>query len=262
MSTAPEVPEVPEGPARPERPADGRDRLLASLRRPGSRGQLTAGVLLALLGFAAVTQVKANGKDDQYVGARQGDLIQYITNLSQASQRAEDEIARLENTRDALRSDTRSRRTAVERARQQADTLGILAGTVPVRGPGVFVTVGDPKGGVGANQLLDGLEELRDAGAEAIEINDKVRVVAQTALQDTDGGVVVDGVTLRPPYVIEAIGSPHDLATALAFRDGFIDEVEQPGVEGTVRARESQDVDISTVTTPVAPRYAQPGTTG
>ena len=166
---------------------DGRTRLIAALRRPGSRGQVTVAVLLALLGFAAVTQVKANEQDDQYVGARQGDLIQYINNLSLASQRAESEISRLQRTRDALRSDTRARRTALDRAQQQATTLGILAGTVPVVGPGVRVTVTDDKGGVGSNQLLEGLEELRDAGAEAIELTDKVRVVAHTSLKDTGG---------------------------------------------------------------------------
>src|SRR6185295_6827300 len=156
--------------------SDGRARLVGSLKRPGSRGQLVVAVLLAVLGFAAVTQVRANDKDDKYVGARQGDLVQYINNLSLASQRTEAEIARLEQTRDALRSDTRSRRTAVERAQQQADTLGIMAGSVPVVGSGVRVTVNDEKGGVGSNQLLEGLEELRDAGAESIELNNRVRV--------------------------------------------------------------------------------------
>ena len=261
MTQTPETPEqVPKDDA--PRPDEGRDRLFASLRRPGSRGQLTAGVLLALLGFAAVTQVKANNKDDQYVGARQGDLIQYINNLSLASQRAETEIAKLQQTRDALQSDTRSRRTAVERAQQQANTLGILAGTVPVVGPGVRVTVTDPKGGVGSNQLLEGLEELRDAGAEAIELNNKVRVVAQTSLKDVDGGVIVDGQLLKAPYLIEAIGSPHDLATALAFKDGFIDEVQRPDVDGKVTTQESKIVEISTVTQPTAPQYAQQGKNG
>ena len=168
-------------------------------------------MLLALLGFAAVTQVKANEQDDQYVGARQGDLIQYINNLSLASQRAESEIARLQRTRDALRSDTRAAPYGAGRApSSRPTTLGILAGTVPVVGPGVRVTVTDEKGGVGSNQLLEGLEELRDAGAEAIELNDKVRVVAQTSLKDAGEGVLVDGQLLKPPYVIEAIGNAHD----------------------------------------------------
>ena len=243
---------TPQQPA----PPDGRARLLEALRRPSSRGQATVAVLLAVLGFAAVTQVKANDKDDQYVGARQGDLVQYINNLSLASQRTEAEIARLEQTRDALRSDTRSRRTAVERAQQQADTLGILAGTVPVAGGGVRVTVTDEKGGVGSNQLLEGLEELRDAGAEAIELNNRVRVVAQSSLKDVDGGVLVDGEVLRAPYVIEAIGSPHDLATALDFKGGFIDEVQRPDVDGRVETQETDKVESSTVVEPAAPQYA------
>src|SRR5215213_2799687 len=113
--TTPKVPDTRS----PAPGSDGRRRLLETLRRPGSRGQVVVAVLLALLGFAAVTQVKANDQDDQYVGARQGDLVQYINNLSLASQRAETEIARLEQTRDSLRNDTESRRTALERARDQ-----------------------------------------------------------------------------------------------------------------------------------------------
>lgn len=258
----PATPENTDSVETTEPPQDGRSRLLEALRRPGSRGQMTVAVLLALLGFAAVTQVKANDKDDRYVGARQGDLVQYINNLSLASQRAENEIARLEQTRSALRSDTESRRTAVQRAQQQADTLGILAGTVPAVGPGVRVTVTDTSGGVGSNQLLEGLEELRDAGAEAIELNNRVRVVAQTSLSDTDGGVLVDGEVLRSPFVIEAIGSAHDLATAIDFKGGFTDEVELPSVDGKVTVEESDTVEISTVTEPATPQYAQPGTTG
>jgi hypothetical protein len=44
---------TPQQPA----PADGRARLREALRRPSSRGQATVAVLLAVLGFAAVTQV-------------------------------------------------------------------------------------------------------------------------------------------------------------------------------------------------------------
>jgi uncharacterized protein YlxW (UPF0749 family) len=238
---------------------DGRARLWAALRRPGSRGQVTAAVLLAVLGFAGVTQVRSNSRDDSYVGARQGDLIQYINNLSLASRRAESEIAQLQQTRDSLGNDTVARRTALERARQQADTLGILAGTVPATGPGVRVTVTDSGTAVGTNQLLNGLQELRDAGAEVIELNGRVRVVAQTALQDTAGGVRVDGKLLRAPYVIEAIGDPQTLATALDFTGGFVAGVRSVGAKVVVRQLDR--VDITTVRPASAPRYAEPGTT-
>ena len=60
--------------------------------------------------------------------------------------------------------------------------LRILTGTVAATGPGVTLTIDDPDGSVTAATLLDGVEELRDAGAEAIEINDSVRVVASTCV--------------------------------------------------------------------------------
>jgi uncharacterized protein YlxW (UPF0749 family) len=238
---------------------DGRSRLWAALRRPGSRGQAIAAVLLAVLGFAGVTQVRSNSRDDSYIGARQGDLIQYINNLSLASRRAESEISQLQQTRDSLGNDTVARRTALERARQQADTLGILAGTVPASGPGIRVTVTGAGNAVGTNQLLNGLQELRDAGAEVIELNGRVRVVAQTALQDTAGGVRVDGKLLRTPYVIEAIGDPQTLATALDFTGGFTAGVRSVG--GKVEVRQLDRVEISTVRPASAPRYAETGST-
>jgi uncharacterized protein YlxW (UPF0749 family) len=240
---------------------DGRTRLLAALRRPGSRAQGVAAVLLAVLGFAAVTQVQSNEKDDSYVGARQGDLIQYINNLSLASRRAEAQIAKLQRTREMLGNDTEARQTALALARKRADTLGILAGTLPAVGPGIRVTVSGGGGEVGSDQLLNGLQELRDAGAEVIEINGSVRVVAQTSLQDTpDGNVLVDGKRLEPPYVIEAIGDPHDLAVALDFTGGFISDVRSVG--GRVEVSRRERVDIDSVRTLSKPVYAQPVSTG
>ncbi|MGA9747333.1 MAG: DUF881 domain-containing protein [Nocardioides sp.] len=237
--------------------ATGRDRLLASLRRPGSRGQVTVGLLMVVLGFAAVVQVRSNSTDAEYVGARQDELISLINSLSLASQRAENEIAQLEQTRSSLLNDTQARRTALERARQRVDELGILAGTVPAVGSGVQVDVRDPDGAVGANNLVNGIQELRDAGAEAIELNNTVRVVAQTSLRDVpDGGVVVDGEVITAPYTIEAIGGPHNLASALDLRRGFTYEVERVG--GTVGVVRSETVEINSIHEVPQTQYADP----
>ncbi len=254
MSDDEHRPETDEQPT--DAPVSGRARLLAAVRTPVSRGQLVAAVLLAVLGFAAVVQVHANDRDDRYVGARQQDLIQLINQLSLASQRADSEIARLEQTRNSLRTDTDSRRTALQRARDQANTLGILAGTLPAVGPGVRVDVRDPSGSVGTDQLLNGIEELRDAGAEAIEIN-HVRVVAQSSVQDSpNGGVVIDGQQLAPPYTIEAIGDPHTLSTALAFTGGFTYSVRH--VDGRVSVEQLDSVEIASTHDAGTPQYATP----
>ena len=142
-------------------------------------------------------------------------------------------------------------------ARRQEEVWAILAGTVPVEGPGVRVTVRSADQ-VGTDQIVNGLQELRDAGAEAIELNDRVRVVAQTAVSEAPGGqgLVVDGETLEPPYVLEAVGDPSTLATALDFFGGFITGVEEVG--GRVSVEELSSVEIASVREAPALRYAEP----
>lgn len=244
------------GPTPPEQ-GDGRQRLAEALHRPASRGQAIAGALLAVLGFAAVVQVTSNSSDTAYVGARQNELISLINNLSLASERAENEIAQLAETRSSLLNDTEARQAALDRAAQLADERGILAGTLAALGPGVVVTVKDDSGAVGAGNLINAIQELRDAGAEAIEINNTVRVVAQTSVRDLpEGGVVIDGTELSAPYIVEAIGAPETLASGLQFARGFTFEVERVG--GRVAIDEADRVEIASVREPQPMQYAEP----
>ncbi len=253
---------VPE-PGRRAPAEEPRRRALRELVHPRwSRGQVVAAVLLAALGFAAAVQVRSNDQDAQFTGARQADLIALINSLSLAADRARDEAAQLTATRDQLRGSADDDSAALELARRQEQTWGILAGTLPVRGPGVRITV-DPRGaGVGTDQIVNGLQELRDAGAESIEINDRVRVVAQTAITDTSGSggrvpaIRVDGVALQPPYVIDAIGDPETLASGVDFQGGFITEVEEVG--GAVRVERAQRIDITSLHATQRLRYATP----
>ena len=115
-----DAPRQVEGPAEPTgtEPSGvaptGRQRLTAAMHTRWSRGQAVVGVLLAVLGFAAVVQVRANDSDEVFVGAREGDLIALINTLALATDRAEAEIADLRRTRDSLRDDAESTATAVE----------------------------------------------------------------------------------------------------------------------------------------------------
>jgi len=242
------------GPESTAAPPSGMARLRRSFFAP-SRGQAVVAVLVGLLAFAVVTQARITGKDDIYAGLRQAELIQALNGLQSASRKAERDISELEATRDQLLSRTQRRAAALEQARKEVRTLGVLAGTVPATGPGIRITVEDPKGDLSLNQLLDGVEELRNAGVEAIEINDRVRVIAQTSFEDDDDGVRVDGVALKAPYVIEAIGNPDTLSGALQFEGGFVDDVKLQS--GAVSIKKEDRIQVTVTRTASKPRYAE-----
>ena len=239
----------------PTEPPSGRARLLAAMRTP-TRGQAVVGVLLLVVGFASITQVRANEVDNTYSGYRQQDLIDVLSGLAATTQRAETEIARLESTRQNLQSRTESRQAAVAQAQERADTLAILAGQVPVTGPGVRITITPGDAPIDIDTMLDMVQELRAAFAEAIQINGTVRVVAQTAFEDSPSGIVVDGRTLQPPYVVDVIGDPDTLAGAMSFRAGPTESFEDDGA--SVQVQELGSIDITSVRPPSQPRYAEP----
>jgi len=207
------------------------------------RAQVVVGVLLAALGFAAAAQIRLTHQDDSYAGKRREDLIELLDSLSAASDRVQTQINELQATRDELLSSSQRRQVAVDEARGRLLVLGILAGTLPAEGPGVTVTITDPSGAVTAASILNGIQELRDAGAEAIEVNDRVRVVASTSFSERNGAVVVDGREIQPPYVVDAIGSSHTLSEAVIFPGGLADQVSQLGGEVT-----TEEVDVVEVT--------------
>jgi uncharacterized protein YlxW (UPF0749 family) len=236
----------------------GRQRILAAVRTP-SRAQLVVAVLLAVLGFAAVTQVRSNDRDDTYAGKREQDRIDLLNGLAGTSQRSQNEIDRLEQTRANLQDSSNSRQAALLQAQKDAATLNILAGLVKATGEGLRVTIEDPEGSVDVDIILDTIEELRTAGAEAIEFNDTVRVIAQTSFDAGVGGTMIDGTLVSPPYVIDVIGDPHALETGLTFLFGPQDDVEDQG--GTLTFQELDNVQIDAVRQPVRPEFAEPGTT-
>ena len=133
----------------------------------------------------------------------------------------------------------------------------MLAGTVAATGPGIEVFVTDPQSTVRSAQVLDLVQELRDAGAEAIQIG-SVRVVASTWFADAAGGVSVDGTALRPPYTVLAIGESQTMATALEIPGGVVASLPDRAA-ATVAAREQ--VEVTALHAVRAPRYARPAIT-
>ena len=238
--------------------AGGAGKLRRAFLHPG-KGQLIAAAILLLVGMAGVMQIKINTTDSTYSSARREDLIQLLDGLGAESRRLEGEITQLEQTRTSLQSGVDSGRAARDAVRKQVQDLSILAGTVPAEGPGIRMRISDPGGRVNAEVLLDAVEELRDAGAEVIEINDTVRIVASSWFgQDGQGGLLVDGASVTRPITIEAIGDPHALEEAAQFRGGIVSEIEGPRIGGHVLIDKPDPVAIDSLHATNENQYARP----
>ncbi|MGW7441059.1 DUF881 domain-containing protein [Streptomyces sp. NPDC054849] len=239
----------------PGQPAEtGRQRLVAGLWPPRvSRAQLIVALLLFVLGLGLAIQVRSNDSG-ALRGARQEDLVRILDELDGRTQRLEDEKQRLEDQRRELESSSNqaeeARKQTVEKERQ----LGILAGTVAAQGPGITLKITDPTGQVQSDQLLDTLQELRAAGAEAIQING-VRIVAGSYFSDENGGVAIDGKKITQPYEFKVIGKPQDLEPALNIPGGVVQTLEKE--QATVAVTRSAKIVVDALRAAKQPDYAR-----
>jgi len=244
----------PPGPADPVDPVDRADSPRGPRLWPPGRGQVLVAVLLAVLGFAVVVQTRQT-REDGLQSLRQSDLVRIFDNLQQQSTRLDEEAQRLEREQLELRSGTDRTAAAEAAARRRLEVLGILAGTLPATGPGIRLRITDPDNRVTAAMLIDTVQELRDAGAEAIQVG-PVRVVANTSFVDGPDGVVADGTELRPPYEFVAIGDPATMKSALDIPGGVLETLRSGGAEGVVDTGTS--LTVSALRQVKAPQYARP----
>lgn len=227
---------------------------LALMGRPrATKANALAALLAILLGFAVATQVRQN----QVLGLeslRQNELVTILDNATLQSARLDQNARELQATRDALISGNTTGDAVLTAAQERLDALRVLAGTAQAHGPGIRMTISDPGAKVTPPLLLDAIEELRDAGAEAIQIGD-VRVVASTHFGKAASGVEIDGTTVTEPYVVLAIGKPQTLSSAMEIPGGLSENVRHLGASVTIS--QSTDLVVGALHTLREPRYAR-----
>lgn len=227
------------------------------LRRAGAprptKGNVLATILALGLGFAIAAQVRQTDLEG-LADLREDELVRILDNVTQENSRLSDEIRDLERTRSQLAAGATSEEARAA-AQARLDSIQVLSGTVAATGPGVVITITDPERRVTAALLLDTLQELRDAGAEAVEING-VRVVTSTFFTDVERGVTVSDQPIEGPYVIRAIGDPPTMAAAMDIPGGVRESVRRLNAVADIEQRDS--LDITSLHTPSASQYASP----
>ena len=230
---------------------------LAVPRRRFPGGPALVVLATAVVGFLLVSQLRTTERFSQRLeDESEEDLARILASLTGEADALRDEISDLKLQLADLRASSRQDDSAERAAEQQLEALSVLAGTVPVTGPGLTLLVDDPDDAVRYDTLIDAVQELRDAGAEALAINDR-RVGVASSLSEREGEILLDGATLSEPYRITAIGQPSTLEGGLKIPGGVLDSLDAlRGVRS--RVERSANLDVPALARPPAFRVARP----
>jgi len=234
----------------------------------GKRGGLWAIALVSMvLGVMLAVQIKAQRNIGSPLSFERSEEISVM--LQQAEQ--ERDLLRQEVT--SLRQKLAGAAEGQQSAQAMQDALvqsEIMAGTVPVKGPGVRLILDDSKvpsqPGEDPNlfvlhddDLLKVVNELRAAGAEAISINGQ-RLVARSEIRCAGPTISINNTRTAPPVEVLAIGDPNILESALRMRGGVLDQLSFWKID--IKLSKVQEVTIPAYSGPLQFVYAKPVTQG
>lgn len=207
--------------------------------------------LTIFLGLLITWSIRQNDQPEVLSSAREDELVLILDDLVKQTDSLEQELVKQRQVLESLQSG--SSEQAREAAQRRLDQLIVLSGSAPVNGPGLQIRITGDLYSVSAFTLLDAIQELRDAGAVAIEINGN-RVVSNTYFLDAPDGIKISQKTIRSPYVVNVIGDPATLETALRIPGGIVETIQT--ADGVVAINKSTNINIDSVVTLEVPEYA------
>ena len=223
---------------------------MRSHRQPWApRLSLTA--ISLVLGFLLVAQLRTHGEVSRVAGSDDWDYV--VAELVVGNARLRNEIEVLQEEVAALRGAEGAAAILLSLV-DEANQLRVANGLVTVTGPGVQVTVAGP---VSVLDLQDLVNELRNAGAEALALNDK-RLIAWSAIATDGEQVLVDGEPVPAPYTLSAIGNPETLRAALLRPGGMVSLLRAADAAIVVAVKESDRLTLPVYRQALDFVYAEP----
>lgn len=209
------------------------------------KGSVAIALVCALLAFALTWQMRSvtalGGVTNSTAKARADQLQAQLTAEQEKNEALYNQIIEYKDELQAFSDAAEKSGGYAKVLTQRLEQTMILAGQTTVTGPGVQIVLSDSRklntAGVDENNfvihdedLLRVVNELRDAGAEAIAINGE-RLLATSEIRCAGSIVSVNNNRYAAPYTITAIGDAKELYNAMTMRQGVIDTLSIWGIQ-------------------------------
>ena len=206
--------------------------------------------IAVLLGFLLVVQLRSQALVVRSLANQDNTSIALLINdLNHANGQLLQQSLALDQRQQALQQGLVAGGTDTQAIEKELTVLRVVAGLLPVHGPGLEIRIEGP---VMDFEIQDALNNLRNAGAEAAALNG-YRIVDGTPIVSDGATLQVAGHLVSSPYVLRVVGDPEQLETAADISASSL----QTRVQVTITRR--SDLAITEVVQPRPLLYAQLG---
>ncbi|MEW9122308.1 MAG: DUF881 domain-containing protein [Thermotaleaceae bacterium] len=234
------------------------------------KGQLAVGIVCAVLGLVLALQFKSVQSiypEGIAPAQKAQEMATELKKLREEKQQLLNEVNSLEARIKEIQESESKEDALIKSMSADLEKYKIIGGLRSVKGPGVIITIDDPPMDpdfmgdysvimVNYDLLLNLINKLNDAGAEAISVNDQ-RIVSRTEISLAGNNVNINSVPTAPPFIVKAIGSPDTMEATLNIRFGIAWEMrERYGLQVSIKKQE--EVSIPRYNEVIKFRYAKP----
>jgi uncharacterized protein YlxW (UPF0749 family) len=185
--------------------------------------QVSLALIAVIIGIALVAQFRSQARPAELSTLPVAELSARIETLSGANRQLRAAIAEQTDQLEEYQSAGAQGASALEISREELRRVRAFSGLSGVQGQGIIVRV---TGSVDAIAVNDLVNELRNAGAEAIAI-DATRITAGSVVVQGARSLELDGVAVERSFTLTAVGDPDGLVSALQRPGGIVDQLEQ-----------------------------------
>lgn len=219
---------------------------------------LTISIMALILVCVMFMQFKVVNETDiaQIESMREDELEEAVTEWKEKYEEAYEKLVDTNNKINEYDEKMQSNAETKELVNKELTEAKINFGLTDVTGDGIIVTLTDTdEMAYDADDLLELVNELRAAGAEAISINDERIVNTSDIVNITSTIIKVNSKSMSSPYVIKAIGDRTYLKSALTIKNGYYDVKEKN--EYKINIEEKANMKINKYSKSVNLKYIQ-----